>query len=215
VGPEATAALPEAIRFALPATKTGQWLISFGSPTPESAEYLGRNHPFVAALARFFLEDALTKGGGAKAARCGVIRTRAVARLTTILLLRVRYLVEQPGRAPLLSEEVLVVGFLDRGAAGRRAWISDDEVLRLLAEATPDANLPMAEKRELTAAALAEWPALEPALREPIAERGAELEHSHKRVRQAVGLRVRELAVGPQFPPDLLGILVLQPVVSR
>jgi hypothetical protein len=71
----------------------------------------------------------------------------------------------------------------------------------------------MAEKRGLISAALAEWPALESALRERIAERGAELERSHKRVRQAVGLRVRELAVAPQFPPDLLGILVLQPVV--
>jgi superfamily II DNA or RNA helicase len=214
VSPEATATLPEAIRFAMPSTKTGQWLISFTSPTPEGAEYLGRNHPFVAALAQFLLEEALTKSGAAKAARCGVVRTRAVARLTTILLLRVRYLVEQPGRAPLLSEEVLVVGFLDRGTAGRRAWIFDDEVLRMLAEARPDANVPMAEKRELTVAAVDEWPVLEPALHEPIAERGAELERSHKRVRQAVGLRVRELAVAPQFPPDLLGILILQPVVS-
>jgi hypothetical protein len=30
-----------------------------------------------------------------------------------------------------------------------------------------------------------------------------------------VSLRVRGLEVKPQFPPDLLGILVLQPVVSR
>ena len=46
-----------------------------------------------------------------------------------------------------------------------------------------------------------------------VSKRGAELERSHKRVRQAVGLRVRELAVAPQFPPDLLGVLILQPVV--
>lgn len=213
VSPEATAPVPEAIRFALRAVKTGQWLISFVSPTPEGAEYLGRNHPFVAALARFLLEEALTKSDAATASRCGVIRTRAVARLTTILLLRVRYLLEQPDRAPLLSEEVLVVGFAARTAPAMRAWLSEAESLRLVAEAKPDANVPLAEKRELVSAALAEWPAIEPALRERIAERGAELERSHKRVRQAVGLRVRELAVVPQFPPDLLGILVLQPVV--
>jgi superfamily II DNA or RNA helicase len=213
VSQEATAALPEAIRLALPAIKTGRWLISFESPTPEGAEYLGRNHPFVAALARFLLEQALTKSGAAAASRCGVIRTRAVARLTKILLMRVRYLVEQPGRAPLLSEELLVTGFGDRAAPAVRAWLSHGEALRLLAEAKPDANVPMAEKRELVSGVLAEWPALEPALRERIAERGAELERSHKRVRQAVGLRVRELAVAPQLPPDLLGILVLQPLV--
>jgi hypothetical protein len=32
-------------------------------------------------------------------------------------------------------------------------------------------------------------------------------------VRKAVSLKVRELTVKPQLPPDLLGILVLQPVV--
>ena len=51
------------------------------------------------------------------------------------------------------------------------------------------------------------------ALYERIALRAAELEKSHKRVRQAVSLRVRELTATPQLPPDLLGLLVLQPVV--
>jgi Helicase conserved C-terminal domain len=76
VSPDATEGLPDAVRFALPAVKTGQWLISFTSPTPEGAEYLGRNHPFVATVARFLMEEALTKSGGARATRCGVIRTR-------------------------------------------------------------------------------------------------------------------------------------------
>jgi len=43
--------------------------------TPEGAEYLGRNHRFVAALARFLVEEALTKHGQAIASRCGAIRT--------------------------------------------------------------------------------------------------------------------------------------------
>jgi len=111
VGPNATATLPAAVASALPAPKSGQWLISFTSPTPEGAEYLGRNHRFVAALARFLMEEALTKSGAATATRCGVIKTRAVSRLSTILLLRVRYLLNQPDRPPLLSEEVLVAGF--------------------------------------------------------------------------------------------------------
>lgn len=209
----ATATLPAAVSYALPAKKDGQWLISFTSPTPEGAEYLGRNHRFVAALARFLFEEALTKGSQAKASRCGVIRTRAVKRLTTILLLRVRYLVEQPGQpAPLLSEEVIIRGYAD-GNATNPVWLDGDEARRLLVEAQPDANVPMPEKRQLVAAALDHWPRLEPALRDQIADRAGELEKSHKRVRQAVSLRVRELAVKPQLPPDLLGILVLQPVV--
>ncbi|OGG43369.1 MAG: helicase [Candidatus Handelsmanbacteria bacterium RIFCSPLOWO2_12_FULL_64_10] len=213
VGPEATATLPAAIAFTLPAVKGGQWLISFTSPTPEGAEYLGRNHRFVAALARFLMEEALTKGGEARASRCGVVRTRAVSRLSTILLLRVRYLLHQPDRSSLLSEEVHVTGFTGGAAHCAPDWLSDEEALRLLAEARPDANVAMAEKQELIGNALGEWPGLESNLHERIHARAAELEKSHRRVRRAVALRVRQLTVTPQLPPDLLGILVLQPMV--
>jgi len=212
VTPEATVALPSPIKFVLPAVKSGKWLISFTSPTPESAEYLGRNHRFVGALAQFLMEEALIKANSARAARCGVIRTRAVSRLTTVLLLRVRHLLEQPGQAPLLAEEVMVTGLTAAGGKVR-AWLAEGEALRLLAEAKPDANLPMSEKQQLMADALADWPVLESTLQEPIKARAGELAESHKRVRQAVKLRVRELAVTPQLPPDLLGILVLQPLV--
>ncbi|GIX47876.1 MAG: hypothetical protein KatS3mg131_2087 [Candidatus Tectimicrobiota bacterium] len=67
VSQAATAALPEAIRFVLPQAKSGWWLVSFVSPTPEGAEYLGRNHRFVATLARYLLEEALTRHGEARA----------------------------------------------------------------------------------------------------------------------------------------------------
>ena len=70
-----------------------------------------------------------------------------------------------------------------------------------------DANLRQIES------ALDVWPTLESAVQERIKERAAELEKSHKRVRQAVSLKVRQLTLAPQLPPDLLGILVLQPVV--
>ncbi|MGC1718095.1 MAG: hypothetical protein WA746_03840, partial [Isosphaeraceae bacterium] len=182
-------------------------------PTPEGAEYLGRNHRFVVALAQFLMEEAMEKHGGAKAARCGVIRTRAVSRLSTILLLRVRYLLEPPGRPTLLAEEVVVTGATHGSRGGKVEWLSNDEALRLLAEARPDANIPMGEKRELIDAALDLWPTLGPAVRHQIEERAKELEKSHKRVRKAVALGVRGLSLAPQFPPDLLGILMLQPVV--
>jgi superfamily II DNA or RNA helicase len=213
VGPNVTASLPAAVAFALPTSKNGQWLVSFTSPTPEGAEYLGRNHRFVAALARFLMEEALTRSGAATATRCGVIKTRAVSRLSTILLLRVRYLLNQPDRPSLLSEEILVAGFTHGAGSEAPEWLSDADALRLLADARPDANLAMAEKRELVDAALGAWPAIESTVRQRIAVRAAELEKSHKRVRQAIALKVRQLTVSPQFPPDLLGILVLQPAV--
>jgi len=136
-----------------------------------------------------------------------------VTRLTTIMLLRVRYLLEQPDHAPLLSEEVVAKGFAARAQGGTWPWLDDDEALRLLGDAKPDANVPMAEKREIVASALDEWPALEAALVGPIKQRAATLEQSYRRVRQTVGLRVRSLSLKPQLPPDLLGLLVLQPVL--
>lgn len=212
VGPEAIASLPSAIKFVLPGAKSSVWLISFTSPTPEGAEYLGRNHRFVVALARFLMEEALTKSGGATATRCGVLRTHAVSRLTIIQLLRVRYLIQLPERAPLLSEEVLVTGLVE-GAKGTREWLPPPEALLLLAEAKPDANVPIAEKQQLVRTALEVWPGLERDLKEQINARAADLEKNHKRVRQAVALRIRELTVVPQLPSDLLGILILQPMV--
>jgi len=241
--PQATTALPEPIRQALPQSKSGWWTVSFTSPTPEGAEYLGRNHRFVAALARYLFEEALRTADSLPqpvttpkiVSRCGVIRTKSVERLTTLLLLRVRYLMEQPDRTPLLSEEVVVLGYEQPlGADGRPAqWLSDGEALRLLDEAKPDENVPLAEKRELVRAALdeiGEWHGgvtsrgypgewgeghpIQQGVRERIAQRAGALEDSHKRIRRAVSLRVRELAVKPQFPPDLLGLLVLQPVVT-
>jgi len=215
---EATATLPDAVRFELPRTKSGDWRISFVSPTPEGAEYVGRNHRFVAALARYLLEEALTRGRDAVVSRCGVLRTQAVDLLTALLLLRVRFLVEIPGQAPLLSEEVLVLGYRSDGE--KTHWLERQEALRLLAEARPDENLPYGEKRELVEMVLKEmgkWGegnALQEAIRRQIQQRAQELEESHKRIRKAVSLRMRELKVSPQLPPDLLGILVLQPVVK-
>lgn len=210
--PQATAMVPEAVKFTLPSRKDGQWLISFVSPTPEGAEYLGRNHKFVASLARFLMEEALTKQGEATVSRCGVIRTAAVSELTTVSLLRVRYLIEQPQKAPLLSEEIVVTGYA--GGAGRPRFLDDAIALSLLAEAKPEANVPMAEKKELVRVALSEWEDLSAEIQPRLERRAKELEESHKRIRRAVSLRVRELAVKPQFPPDLLGLLVLQPLVQ-
>jgi superfamily II DNA or RNA helicase len=176
VEPQATLTLPSAVKAALPTSEPSNWIITFTSPTPEGAEYLGRNHPFVAAIARFLFEEALTKAGAAAASRCGAIRTRAVSRLTTILLLRVRYLLQQPGRPPLLSEEVMTAGVTTSGETGEPDWLASGEALRLLGEAQPDANIPMDEKRELIEAVLSDWPAWEKALQRQVKDRAKELE---------------------------------------
>ncbi len=71
----------------------------------------------------------------------------------------------------------------------------------------------MNEKRDMVQSALQQWEAVEAALVEPIKQRAATLEQSYRRVRQTARLGVRGLSLKPQLPPDLLGLLVLQPVV--
>ncbi len=221
--------LPDAVRFALSERKEGFWRISFESPTPEGVTYLGRNHPFVAGLARFLLEEALRAGAGEGGtahgeggmanregrrivSRCGVIATRAVSRPTWVLLLRVRYLIEQPERPPLLAEEVLVAAFEVQD--GRLAPLPDDAALRLLHEAQPDANIPLPEKRALAAAALDRWPEMEAALESHMQARAGALTESYKRVRRAAKMSARQVKMNVQLPADLLGLLVLHPVVT-
>ena len=70
------------------------------------------------------------------------------------------------------------------------------------------------EKRELTAAALAGYEHLDAAIKQNLQGRAEALTEAHRRIRQAVSLKVRGLTVKPQFPPDLLGLLVLQPLVG-
>jgi hypothetical protein len=141
------------------------------------------------------------------------MRTRAVSRLTSLYLLRLRFLIEQPDRTPMLAEEVLVIGHT--GTADKPVWMASDEVLTLLEKAQADANIGDAEKSELVSAALTGWDKLDSAIKENIAGRAEALTEAHRRIRQAVKMKVGGLTVKPQLPPDLLGLLVLQPFVSN
>ena len=215
VNESAIATLPNAIKYSLPDPKIKNWKITFSSPDDAEFDYVGRNHRFVSALARYFLEEALTKSGSAKASRCGVIKSNEISRLTTIVLLRVRYLIKIPQRAPMLSEEVFVTGYVGQDAS---EWLDEKEAYRLLSEVQPTQNIDMDEKRERILIPLDLWnqkaPGVYGAIEDKVKERAKELEASHKRVRKTASLRIRELKVEAQTPPDLLGVLVLVPAVE-
>jgi superfamily II DNA or RNA helicase len=213
---QALSAVPEVVRRAVPQHRRTAWRITFASPTPPGAEYLGRNHPFVVALARYLFEQAFSDAAESAATRCGAIRTRQVKRLTALALLRPRYQLVQQDRPPLLAEEVLVTGweaFTDR-------WLSPEEALSLL-NAEPEGSMPLQEKREVVREALEDLKRhLEPqggpgGLWAVVLRRARELEEAHRRIRRSVGSPIRGLKVEPHWPPDVLGVLVLQPGVGR
>lgn len=206
---------PEMIKAVLPDEK--ELKVTFTTPAPENVTYLGRNHPFVSSLAQFLLEEALTRKGEARATRCGVIRSNAIDRRTSLLLMRLRFTLEEPEKAPMLAEEVFVCGF--KGfPPDRIEWVSEEEALNLLQKAKPDANISAPERQEVIGEVLEWWSSLKPPLQSLIEKRAQKLLDSHRRIRSAVHLVCRGLSVQPHFPPDLLGILVLLPVpkgVSR
>lgn len=186
------------------------WPITFDSPTPEGVTYVGRNHPLVEGLAEYLFDMAFHPvNGTAPAARTGVVCTGQVARRTTLLLLRLRYLQHERGReTPTLAEETLTWGFT--GWPPQVQPLALEEAQALLDEAEPAANVSPAEREEVLAETLAWWSELEPQLAALLTERAEALQESHGRVRRL--LRHGRLRVEPQMPPDLLGIVVLLPV---
>jgi len=204
--------LPEQVRASL---KNGQkdLKIAFHAPAPENAILLGRNHPLVAAFAQYLVEESLTLNGSAHAPRCGVVRTGNVVRRTILLLLRMRFSLHEPGRTSLLSEEAAVLGF--RGNPPNEIeWLSGAEPMELLSSLSPESNISQGERREVLSEVLDSWKHIEKPLGSIMDGQAQKLLDSHRRVRAVAGQSRRGLEVSPHFPPDLLGVLTLIPVVK-
>jgi len=187
--------------------------VTFESPPPDGAVYIGRNHRLVECLAEHLVDQAFHPSAEVSpAARCGVIRTDTVSRLTTLHLLRLRFLLhERDGETPSLAEETLAWG--TEGLSPNATPLDLDRSRQLLDSAEPVANVPPTEKTEVLTRAIQGWQSLQPLLAGVIAERGKRLEESHRRIRR---LTARErIRIEPQMPPDLLGVLVLLPVPGR
>lgn len=225
-----TSMLPDMIKYALPTKhKKDYWLISFDSPTPEGAEYIGRNHPFVAALAQFIFENALKNtslpDSTKYVSRCGVICTKDVSSKTILLLLRVRYKFMQPTNLHI-SEEILVAGFSLNN--NEIVSLKREDALNLITSAKPDANIPLEEKKNILEEILQNFRGWDDKkifttrndkfaseTRQLLYNRAKELEDSHKRIRKAAALQIKDFSIEPLFPPDLIGLLVLQPVEKK
>ncbi len=201
--------LPVRERVTHLADKRGEMTLTFEATAPAGVECVGRNHPFVVALADYVLESALTPGDDRPlAARCGLIITDAVARTTVLLLLRMRALIESPRQAaPALAEELVVTGYTREG--GVYHWLAEPAALALLQRAEPRANVSADERRQGIAEALGQLAGLADELQAIADSRAARLREAHQRVRaQTGGGRV---TVRPSGPPDVLGLYVLWP----
>ena len=213
---------PPAVRDAVGLGASTEVTLAFEDPAPRHALRVSRTHRFVAGAAAFLLESALdpaslgSSGVRSPAQRCALVRTTAVERQTTLLLLRLRFhLLVRRGRGPesaLLAEELLTVAF--RGMPDEAEWLSDEETETLLS-ATPAANTPPGMAADRLSRVISGLGDLEAALETRIRGRGEVLREAHQRVRAAApGSGGRTVRVEPHLPPDLLGVYLFLPVAG-
>ncbi|MDK4716093.1 superfamily II DNA or RNA helicase [Rhizobium leguminosarum] len=204
-------AMPDAIKERLEARGfRGTRRVGFEDDPAPGVTHLGRVHPLVASLAESLAEGALDPEGAAfrPLGRCGVWRTRKVAQMTTLLMLRNRFKLITSGRLNrmLLAEEATGLAF---GGLSPVSLLKGPAALDLL-EAEASGNLDdQAVGRQLQRARerLANY---ESAIAAFAAERGAALSDDHLRLTEAArgGATVE---VVPALPADIIGLYVLLP----
>jgi superfamily II DNA or RNA helicase len=201
--------LPPILKNSIPEEKT--WKVSFHSPPPKGADYLGRNHPFINTLAQYVLEQSLSGSADSIIGRSSVVRTDKVDALTQILLLRLRFLIEEPGENLKLAEEVITCGYEGSPVTGMK-WLSENETKKLFLNITSEISVSENERKELVQDVLDDWSDLQEDLQGIIENRSDKLEEAHKRIRQAAKIKRRGFKVKPHTPPDLIGVLILTPM---
>ncbi len=184
--------------------------VGFEDDPAPGVTHLGRVHPLVASLAESLAEGALDPEGAAfrPLGRCGAWRTRAVAQMTTLMVLRLRFKLITSGRTNrlLLAEEATGIAF---GGLAPAPILEGHSALELL-EAEAAGNLDeLAAARQLQRAH-ERLVSYQPAIEAFAAERGAALSADHLRLTEAArgGATVE---VVPVLPADVIGLYVLLP----
>ena len=198
--------------------KNPKFRFRFNQPVQEGERYLQRTHPFVETLANHVLETALDPLSGdavryPAARRCGAIRTKAVDKRTTLLLVRFRYHIIQTQNnveRPLLAEDCRLLAFT--GSPQSAVWLDEKEAEKLLS-AQPDGNIATDQAAEFIGRVIEGYDLLRPYLNQAAMQRGEELLEAHQRVRMATKTRNVRYRVEPQLPPDVLGIYIFLPAI--
>ena len=212
-----TSTLTVGVRDALPPGHAEPLPFHRELPVARRHALLARTDPVVEALARHVLDSALDPALDAEARparRAGVVRTTAVAKRTTLLLVRFRFHLTIPtadGVRPLVAEDARLLAF--EGSPANAAWLDDDAATALLT-ATPGANLPPDVARSQAERIIDGLGAVAPHLDATADRLAAELLESHRTVRAGAGAARRGLGVSAQKPADILGVYVYLPIAA-
>jgi len=211
-----TASLPAGLRDGIYSLVGERLKVPFGVNLAVSRgeAALTRTDPIVGAVAHFVMSAALDRALDDRlrpARRCGVVRTRAVTKRTTVLLVRYRFQMNLPGRygdTPVIAEDARVLGF--SGSPASAQWLPDDEAAALLT-ATADANTLPELARQASSRVLSAVDELMPHVNRRGEEFAEELREAHRRVRRSVDQAVRGVRVTLQGDADILGAYIYLP----
>jgi hypothetical protein len=201
--------LPLVVRDLMPSADPFE--ARFELPVAGDQLYLNRAHPAVEGLASFVLESALDAGEKTVARRGGVIRTGAIARRTTLVLVRIRFALKthRGGQAhEALAEDLRLLAF--EGAPDSAQWL-DENAAEALLTAQPEGNVAAGQAESFLCKVIDGFDALLPALDEAANARAEALLESHLRVREASRAGGRKPVVEPFLPVDVLGLYVYLP----
>lgn len=212
-----TAGLPLGLKDAIPAGKDEPLPFVNDFPVAKRSALLHRSDETVAAIAHYVLESALDSqlpDAIRPARRAGVIRTDAVSKRTTLLLVRYRFHLTLPSRTgvkTIVAEEAALLGF--EGAPSAAQWLSEDDTVQLL-QARAKANIPSEQAAPKVAGVVDSIDELRGRLDSYGDELAERLAQSHRQVRSHSGDIVRGLDVRTEKPADILGVYVFLPVVA-
>lgn len=206
--------LPAAVQERLAAEGlSGTLRIDFHQPAVQSATFIHRTHPLVAALADTLLEQALdattSVDDAAAVARAGAAFVSAVSLKTTVLLLRIRHqltVTHGTSNRLLMCEEAVAVA-----ATGSDpfAELTPEQTRQLLgAEATRNMPVPLRDRQ--LQSALDALPGWQPQFEAIAKARAQALLQDHRRVREAAEGR-GSYQVTASLPVDVMGLYVLLP----
>lgn len=202
-----TANLPPVLRSTLPPKK--QLRVSFFSPTPEGYLYLGRNHVFVEQLCQHLMANSLNSKTEYGPARSAVIKCRDVKIKTTLLLFRVRNVIEEKQAGnQFVAEGMLLWGY--RASPLDNAFLDKDEIKKLMGHAVPSANITNQAKASFLENELENISELQDEFDKIALQRAEILIEAHERFRKVMGGK-RFKVVEPVLPMDLMGIYILLP----
>jgi hypothetical protein len=183
--------------------------MNFDQPVEEGVTYISRNHSLSTTLAEYLLNVALQSDGDrARAARCGVIRSKDVNELTTILLLRIRFLIkDSKSDSTSFAEECIVSGF--KNIPGAETWLELDDAGALFENAQPSSNISDTDKNHWATTVLKGFDKVIPKIDELANERAKVLQESYERLRKTI--KGKQVSIEPMLPADVLSLSIIVP----